>query len=208
MFEKRLLAMLKRILLLIATIIVITTLYLLCTTKHVKADEDVVAYYRAIKPAQSYTQPSLTNWTGGSNAGDLIPVSKLGYYGRTKIALNMTTQGWTNASNLKLDDKLNDINQVNQVETTKPQYKPHFWVRRHYYTQLSAKHYAQYKIKTKRRIGVYASPKFTTKALYTLRKHKTVSISDLAQDKNNFRFVLDSGDYITAAKNAVKLYIK
>lgn len=68
--------MLKRILLLIATIIVITTLYLLCTTKHVKANDDAIAYYRAIQPAQSYTQPSLTNWTGCSNAGDYITAAK------------------------------------------------------------------------------------------------------------------------------------
>lgn len=171
-----------------------------------KAKADSVAYYRAINPAQIYTQPNLTNWVGATNAGDQIEVSKLGYYGSMPIAYEDSTGGWTNLRNLTVDKRMTNNDQLNDLKSHMAQYKPSPSILRHYYHAFTQKRHHISRIKTKRRIGVYHTPHFTAKPAYTIAKHKVVRVVDFGRDGSVFRFELVNGDYITAAKNAVKLF--
>lgn len=188
----------------IVTTLLFSTLLILSLNHITHAD---TVYMKASDSAESFTQPSLTNWFDSTNPGDTVPVSKFAYYGRTPIAYSDTTQGWTNATNLTKDKNLTDDSQLQSLLKNRPQLKPSRDVRRHYYTVLSRNHYAKYQIKTKRRIGVYHAPRFTKKPAYTIAKHKKVSVVDLARDGNAFRFELKNGDYTTAAKSAVSFHI-
>lgn len=174
-------------------------------SKSAKAD----VYYKTKNVVNGYSQPSLTKWVSGANQGDTVMVTKIGWYGNTQIAYVDSMNGWTKMDNLVLSDAIgmNNSESIAKLSFNTKQYLPSIDTMRKYYYKLGTSRHPKYVLDVKRTTGIFNNVNLNGKPLHRVKKHTKLDITDIEKYGKTYRFELEDGNYITAARKYVKLTI-
>lgn len=182
------------------------TITLLGLAGNTKANAD--AYYTTKRNVDGYSQPSLTNWVGGSLQGDNLLVTKLGWYGRNLVGYDDAMSGWVNMRDLTLNDTLSTSEGIAKLNMNVEQYMPNEKVKRNYYYRMGKSHHPLNEITVRRTTYVYDNVDFKGKPVKVVRKNTKLRVMDLVKYGRIYRFELADGNYITANKKYVRFVVK